>query len=327
MSSLNRPSERLHSATTHASSHTISHEHTAKLMAGAMGCFVYPMAPHSHKVAVSAANPAEDTAEKANLFWKKLVSSSLGGATGALICYPFEGLKKRLQSGQSLKVESGALFAKSSPFHPRELFRGATPFAASVTLATTSSMMFNKILKSMPFFQNESSSKQAQAALASGMLGALVGSTPVENVILTQQLKKVGPFEAVKIMTRQSLLRPWVGLPELMIREAGFAFVMLYGASEVQRLILQKTKSETSAFIGSLGMGILGAAATQPFDTIATIRQKADGKIGTKDAVVDMFKKYGYSGFFKGLSQRVFLFTGCALIIPRVERALASQLA
>lgn len=301
----------------------------ARLMAGAVGCFVYPMEvePKVSLPKIEILTPVSRLSDNQPSVGSKVISSLLGGAIGALVCYPFEGLKKRLQSGQTLTVRKDSLFAKGSPFHPKELFRGSTPFAASVTLATVTSMTFNRVLKNWPSSKAESSLSEAQCAFISGMLGAVIGSTPVENVILVQQLKKTTPFGAMKIMTKQGLTRPWVGLPELMIREAGFSFVMLYGASATELKVRSITNSDSFAFMGSLGLGVLGAIATQPFDTLATIRQKADGTITPIQAVSKIFQQNGSRGFFRGLSQRLFLFTGCATIIPRVESSISSMMA
>ena len=71
-------------------------------------------------------------------WWHTPVSASMGGSAGAYICFPFEGMKKRWQTNQSIS------------FHPRELYRGSTPFAVSVTLATITQMSFDAYFKSIP---------------------------------------------------------------------------------------------------------------------------------------------------------------------------------
>lgn len=310
---------------------TVSHHEIASLMAACTGSFVAPKPADLPPMRSSERDAAhsDDNKTKPAGFSTKLVSSSLGGATGAIVCYPFEGLKKRLQSGQITSILEGARSTSRarSALHPSELYRGVTAFAVSVTLATTSAMLFNKVIKESPYYRHDSSLYECGSAVMSGMLGAIVGSTPVENIILVQQLQKTNPIGAIKYMLQQGITRPWVGLRELMMREAGFAFVMLYGAGAAQKAVFEKTHDGTLAFIATLSMGLAGAACTQPFDVLATLRQRSNGTIPLHSAIKTLTAEKGMSGLFRGLSQRALLFTGCATIIPHAEATIGKALA
>lgn len=310
-----------------ASSTTIlSHSYKAGIIGMATGGAVIIPSSQQKQTSASSGRPTDtSSADKDDVlgFVKKIISASFGGAIGAGICYPWEGLKKRVQSGQIVILKPAEFFKRSSALHPLELYRGSTSFMASVTIATTTAMLFNRAFK---LHGLAALAGDDITALLSGMLGAIVGSTPVENIILTQQLNKVGPFKAWRIMLNQGLTRPWVGVRELAMREAGFAYVMLRGASAVEEAVFKKTQNDTWAFLASLGMGALGATATQPFDVIATYRQHSHGTIPLTTAIKQIAKAQGLRGFLKGLEHRLFLFTGCALIIPRAEKSIASQL-
>lgn len=239
--------------------------------------------------------------------WHIPFSAAIGGGTGGYLCYPFEGLKKKYQSGQKIS------------FHPLELYRGSSAFSMSVTTATVASMTFQHLLKSMPGYDHTSSTWEAASAVASGMLGACIGSTPVENIILTQQLNQTGPSQAVRILLKQGIARPWLGLPELMVREAGFAGTMLWAGKAARTKAYELTDSEMAASGAEIAAAVGGAIGTQPADTVATKKQHANGDFSSRQAIQAIYRESGMRGFFRGGSQRVFLFTGCAIIIPRME--------
>jgi len=252
--------------------------------------------------------------QKKEVFWHTPVSASLGGCVGAFACFPFEGMKKRKQSGQAIS------------FSPRELYRGATPFAVSVTIASMTQLTFNGLFKQIPGYDHQSPVWNMSSAIASGVLGATVGSTPVENIILTQQLNRTSPVGAIKIMMNQGYTRPWVGLPQLAFREAGFALTMLYGAQAAHDFALKQSGNQHMAVTAQVGAGVIGALATHPFDTVCTYRQKVDGTVKSFQASKNIYQESGIKGFYKGGANRVLLFTGCAIIIPKISNIVKNSL-
>jgi len=206
--------------------------------------------------------------------------------------------------------------------YPRELFRGSSAFATSVTIASTASITLNSYLKKNPYYDEKSKGSALGAAIASGMIGSLIGSTPVENTIFIQQEKNVGPLKAINIMLKQGITRPWVGARELMFREGGFAGVMLWGGPASHGYVKQKTDSEALAVVGELFAGAVGALLTHPADTLATERQKFDGKISLLSGIKRLYQKDGIHAFYKGAAFRIGLFTICSLTIPRFVNIL-----
>ncbi len=241
-----------------------------------------------------------------------LGKNAVAGYVGGWICFAAEGLKKRAQT------------TGISPRHflPTELFRGSTAFAGAVMVASASSMTFNTALKGLPFYDPSSNKYEAAAAIFSGMLGAIVGSTPVENVILKQQTEKVSPIKALQIILKQGITRPFVGVRELIVREAGFAGVMLYVGPKFSEIALEKTQDSGLAFGASLLAGMGGAIVTHPCDTISTYRQKLDGRVSLTQAIEDIYTLYGPKGYMKGVVPRMALFTGCSIIIPKCAKSI-----
>lgn len=259
-------------------------------------------------------SPTQKNSRQNNEIWKTVVSSASAGGLGAFICFPFEGIKKRIQSGQAI-----------SPKIP-ELYRGALPFSVSVTAATVAMYFFNRKMETLAGYDPNSPTCVLSTVAMSGMLGALVGSAPVENIILTQQLENAGPITALKIMFKQGATRPWTGIGELMFREGGFALSTLWAIEACKKRVLHETNNTYLANASAIGVGAFGATITQPFDVVATFKQKANGKITSETAIQLIYKTIGPAGFFKGLNSRIFLFTGCACLIPPIEKRIKSTL-
>jgi hypothetical protein len=277
--------------------------------------------------------PLPDTtvseSSKPTSFALSLISGALGGAAGGYSCFPFEGLKKRLQRGELIssdffRLNNGKLIRA---IHPRELFRGSTPFAGCVGLASAISISFHNCLKKVSFYDPNSDTSKAIAAFACGMFTGAFVSTPIENMILIQQARNVSPTKAIKIMLDTSFLRPFVSAPELMVREGLFTGVMLWGGDAAYKKVKEVTGSDKLALIGMIGAGILGTALSHPSDTLATEKQKHNGKTSLMTNAKTIYDLHGIRGFYKGFVPRIFLFTGCAVSIKAYATFIENKLA
>ncbi len=258
-------------------------------------------------------------------FLHTLISSAFGGAGGAFAAFPAENLKKNFQRGalrtsDIINLANGKFF---NALKPTQLYRGASSFSASVMMASTTSISLNKLIQLLPFYDSSSKLHELAAAICSGMLGAIVGSTPVENIILTQQKLSTGPIPAIKHLLKQGITRPWAGLPELMAREGGFTGVMLFAGPSARKLTFDKTHNTQLSIIAELAAGAAGSLLTQPFDTIATYRQERDGKIPLKTTIINMYKENGVLRFYRGGIPRIILFTICSISIPRFAEKIS----
>jgi hypothetical protein len=256
---------------------------------------------------VPSPNDVENDCKSSNgRLWHVPVSAAIGGAIGGYVCFPFEGLKKRLQSSQPITMRT---------FHPKELMRGSTSFSGAVTAATVGSMIARRVIQAMPGYDPSSQTHEAFSAITGGVVGSFVGSTPVENI--TQQLNKTGPLGAARILFKQGVTRPWVGGKALAGREAGFSGVAFWGGRAANKAVYERTQNSALAYGAEIAVDIGGATITHSFDTIATHQQKANGTLSFTKAYKKILREQGRKGFFAGVYQRWFLFTGCAVIIPR----------
>jgi len=265
-------------------------------------------------------SPVNDNATFSKSFAQQIAVDATSGSIAGTTCFIFEGLKKRCQRREIVpsdffKLHNGRLFAV---LHPREAFRGVTSFATSVALNAAAGMTSTNYLRKMSCYDSSLESHKLTTAVAGGMIGAVVASTPVENTIVVQQEHKMKPIEAWKYMFKQGIGRPWVGVRELMMREAGFIGSVLYFGPKVRKEIVEKTNNQTLAEIGAIGVGATFATLTHPADTLATWRQKKEGKLSFIGGVKDLHALGGTGAFFRGVGARIWLFTGCFLILENL---------
>ena len=253
-------------------------------------------------------------------FYRGMLVDAVSGATAGTTCFVFEGLKNRLQRGEITprdfyQLTNGNLIRV---LHPKEAFRGVSSFAGSVALNATAGLTFSKIIRDLPFYDEKSEKHQLGSAVAGGMFGGIF-STGAENMIVVQQELKSGPVRAWSYMITQGPTRPFVGLRELMIREAGFIGSVLYFGPKASQVTLEKTNSEALALLSGVGVGIVGATITHPADTLATWRQKHNGTLTFIGGAKDLYEKDGVKTFFRGVGARIWLFTGCFLILENLR--------
>ncbi len=246
---------------------------------------------------ISRAPQNEESTSNQKPFWITPISAAMGGASAGSGFFIFEGLKKKVQSGQQIS------------WHPRELMRGSCSFATSVGTTAIVQISIDQKIKSINGFHTDSKLHNAGAAAVSGAIGGMF-STFVENTILAQQLGKCGPLVAVNSMFKEGVKRPFVGIAPLMCRELGFGLTMLFGAPEAGKYAAENF-GEKARKPGEIAAGIVGAYATQPFDTAATDMQKKG--LTTWQAAKNVVQNKRY---FTAGGWRAALFTGCALTIP-----------
>ena len=261
-------------------------------------------------------------------FYKEIIVDATSGSFAGFTCFIFEGLKKRFQRGELnshdvTNWKNGKLFAA---LHPKEAFRGAMPFSVSVALNATAGLTTIKLIRSLPFYDDSSELHKLSSAVSGGLVGAMIASAPVENTIVVQQEHKLGPIQAWKHMLNEGIGRPWVGVRELMLREAGFIGSVSYFGQKAQDVVFEKTKSQSLSTISAIGVGATFATITHPFDTVATWRQKRGGKITLLGGVKELYSLGGKKAFFKGLYSRIFLFTGCYLILSKLPTYIIKAL-
>ena len=270
----------------------------------------------------SSSNSVNSSTHNISFLREVAVDASSGFIAGTA-CFIFEGLKKRGQRGEIkfsdfYNLKNEVLF---KVLHPREAFRGVSSFAGAVALNASAGMTCTKYLRDLPVYDSSVEKHKLVTAVVGGMFGAIF-STCAENTIVVQQEHKMKPLEAWRYMIKQGPTRPFVGLRELMMREAGFIGSILYFGPRARELVLEKTDSQALALLSAIGVGATFAVATHPADTTATWRQKKEGKLTLIGGVKDLYGQHGARTFFRGVGARVFLFTGCFLILESLPKEI-----
>ncbi|MFI0435084.1 MAG: hypothetical protein ACH350_05085 [Parachlamydiaceae bacterium] len=260
-------------------------------------------------------------------FWRELTVDATSGFIAGSACFVFEGLKKRGQRNEIqfldyYRLSNGNLFRV---LHPREALRGVSSFAGAVALNAASGMTFTKCLRDLSFYDKTSEKHKVGTAIVGGMFGAIF-STCAENTIVVQQEHKMGPVQAWRHMLKQGARRPFVGLRELMMREAGFIGSILYFGPRARELTVEKTESQALGWLSAIGVGATFAVATHPADTLATWRQKKEGKLSFIGGVKELYGQGGLNPFFRGVGSRICLFTGCFLILESLPQEINKRI-
>ena len=97
----------------------------------------------------------------------------------------------------------------------------------------------------------------------------------IENILLQQQLQKTTASQATMALLNQSSTRLFRGIKLIMIREAMFGCCYLKGVKQAGDYATQNF-GEKYVMPAQIMVGILGALASYPFDTTATIMQRYD---------------------------------------------------
>jgi hypothetical protein len=134
----------------------------------------------------------------------KFIESAVSGFCGAYLAFFFEATKKRLQSNQQIPTLSNMSMLR----WVRETFRGSLSFSLCATPTMVVQQLTDAYCKN--HFSSTSYANYA-SALFSGALGGVV-STGVENMLLTQQIKKINARAAFSTLINESYFRLFRGL-------------------------------------------------------------------------------------------------------------------
>ncbi len=252
--------------------------------------------------------------QKEKNVFKEFLSSAGSGVVVSYLTFPLEGYKKYLAGGLS-----------AQKFYP---FKGSTVFAVNIVPTTTIQLMTNGFLDN--YFNSASSSIYTKLITSAycGIQGAIV-ATLVENCIIRQQIMKCGPKDALKDMLSQSYLRPWKSYPLIATRDGIFTLCMLQVNPVVKTYVKENFTQNTKVYelLASLGVSLLGAFLSHPFDTMATRMQRTHEKMSLHATVNDVMKNLGgYKGFYVGFRYRVGLFFVFSNVIPSVKKYIDNLL-
>lgn len=277
--------------------------------------------PTVHTSSVSSSSSSEN--ETKYPFWISTVSGLAAGSFAALVGFPGEGVKKKLQSGVKLSVRD---------FYPRNLYTGGGTFIAFLGPVTGLQSATKGLLNTLFPTLNESHSGGVVRDTIAGGTGALI-STVVECTVLTQQhlQRKVlshGPLDAMRLLYAQKgIFGPFTGFPALAKREG--VFTACYSNLPIVQAAVKEQYGPTVSYFVPPIMGVGGAVATQPFDTAATRQQNAllkGRKITELQAYKEIIAEHGVKGLWAGSLGRIYLFAACMYLISKTQSPIESKL-
>ncbi len=197
-------------------------------------------------------------------------------------------------------------------FNPRVWYRGYLVYAGSMVLNTALQMWANAFLTALWFGGKETSDvEKAYVATAAGALSALVGS-PTELIVMDRQTSGKLVSQIVRQVWGTGL---WRGLTPTMCREGGFTAGYLAGAPWVQKAVSPYCPSDdAAAFVGGAIIGAGVAAATQPFNVVASRMRAQDiafrmgkgNRTTLRGMVGSLFRQGRIGAFWKGSQARIF---------------------
>ncbi|OGB84748.1 hypothetical protein A3F66_01145 [candidate division TM6 bacterium RIFCSPHIGHO2_12_FULL_32_22] len=163
-------------------------------------------------------------------------------------------------------------------------------------------------------------------AFASGAASALVNA-PSDLVMLHQQNTGASLRQMFMHLLRHGKLRGlYSGFSATAMREGGFASGYLYGISRLKPIIKEYLNiNEDLKLTVATGapVGLAVTAFTHPWDTIKTdMQQHYDKKKLLRNSIKEIYKKNGFSGFYKGFMPRSLTVMLSITIISQLNEAL-----
>jgi hypothetical protein len=259
----------------------------------------------------------KETKQEASKYTHSLIASCVSGLTAGYAGFYFESTKKRIQSNQPVPNP----FKQGLATWFKESFRGSGAFALCIMppimIQQVTSHYFNEKKIS------DTTTGKSLEALVSGAIGG-VPSAIIGNILLEQQLKKIGPKQACLNLVRENSSRLLRGTSPLMIREAMFGFCYLKGIVDAGEYV-KKEYGDKYILPAQIAIGIIGSLCSHPFDTMATTMQQFNYKT-IKEAANHLWKENKVQAFYKGGASRIGLFTSTVLIIKEVREKVLNEL-
>ncbi|CAI6339942.1 unnamed protein product [Periconia digitata] len=270
-----------------------------------------------------------------------LFSGAVAGGVEATATYPFEFAKTRAQ------LQSNSATRSSNPFAiivntakidgVRSIYTGCTTLIVGTAFkAGVRFLSFDSIRKQLA---DESGALSPMRGILAGMLAGTVESviavTPTERVktALIDDAKKgtmqyKGGFHACKtIIQTQGLSGLYRGLLSTTMKQSATSAVRMGSYNVMKDFSRRKNLPQNSATTFGMGAiaGVVTVYATQPFDTIKTRAQSAQGA-NTSEAFRSVLQSNGIRGFWSGSTMRLgrLIFSG-GIVFTVYEKVAAAM--
>ncbi len=249
---------------------------------------------------------------------QSLIAAGVSGFFAGYAGFPFESIKKRLQSNQALPSAHNM----GLRIWLRESFRGVGSYALTNIPASVAQQMTNHYFEEQTTISHTLAGKTIQVVI-SGAVGG-IPATIIGNTLLEQQLKQIKPTQAlVNLVKEGGVMRPLRGVVMTMVRESMFGFCYLKAMDDAGQYAT-KHWGPSYALPAQVTVGITGSLLSHPFDTIATTMQRYN-YASVSEAAQHLWRQNKSMAFFKGGLARVGLFTSTMWVINRTKQAVLEQ--
>lgn len=272
--------------------------------------------------ASDATRPQNSAPKKSNhqlTIVQSVLAGSVIGASEVCVNHPLWTIKTRMQSGEKFTL------------NPTLLYRGLWANAASMIPITAIQVGLNRSIQTMFFNPGEplSPMQGLSSAFVAGVGSALV-SCPTEMIMTNNQGEKGMRFSTagMQLVKQHGLSHLYTGLVATGLREGLFTLSFL-GVTPVLKEQLKPHCSHNdvaASLAAGLFSGVGATLASQGFDTVKTLQQKASAEGGFLQTASQLYASRGVSGFFKGTIPRgarvVSGVTLMGLVNEKIEQAL-----
>lgn len=213
------------------------------------------------------------------------LSGIAAGMADTLTNYPPYGLHYRVGRGTNIW--------QWKYWIPRELYRGVMAYSAIIPVTCIMDGVSQSLVSA--------GVNSNLASFSSGMLAALLVSTPTGNIIVTDQRlsesnKPAGLINSIKnIYTRRGVSGFLTGIQWIAAREGVYSWAVFSGKNDIKR------RFDCDDFTASFIAGTFATAISQPMDTSATYLQNQVEGISLSEGVKRMWKEEGVKRFYRGV--------------------------
>lgn len=238
------------------------------------------------------------------------ISGIAAGTADTCLNYPPYGLHYRLGRGTNVW--------QLKYWTPRELYRGVLAYSAIIPVTC--------IMDGVSQFLESKGFNSTMATFSSGMVAALLVSTPTGNMIVTDQRLSESQKPAGLKNSINSIIRHkgfggfFTGIQCIAAREGVYSWAVFSAKNDVKEYM--KSNDITASIIA----GTIATIISQPLDTTATVLQNQVKSISLKEGITRMYKENGIKRFYRGFYFRWYAIVAGVFVMSETSEYVKSKL-